>query len=91
LCLRTVEQRFVGGTVAGVAAQQPMLAEDPQIARSGDGNPGATSGHLIFWCRCLLGRLTRLVQDAVDFGDLKAGQFQVELEIDQPLEFGTTR
>ena len=46
--LGAVEQRIVGGLLAGIPAQQAVLSELPQIARTGDGGTSRVGRHRIF-------------------------------------------
>ena len=83
--LGAFEQVIVGGFVASIPAQQAMSAEQPQIAGLGNRRTGRMFGRLIFWPARGAGRLASVLKDEVDLRHLEPGQFDIDLELDQPL------
>ena len=85
-CLGAFQQVIVGGLVSSIPAQQAMCTEQPQISSLGDRRTGRMFGHLIFRPARHAGRFARFLQDEVDLRHLESGQFDIDLELDQPLQ-----
>ena len=69
-----------------IAAQQPVIAKDPEIAASRH-CIARDSRHDVLRRIASIGiRLARLVENEIDLGKAEAGQIGVELEVDQSLQ-----
>src|SRR5262245_58606123 len=79
------EKAGVGSRSAGIAAQKAMGAEDPQIPTLASGSASADQRQLIV-CGRQARRLEGLVQQKIDVGRFKAGQFDLKSDIDQTLQ-----
>jgi hypothetical protein len=74
-----IEQGRIGFRIAGVAAQQLVIAKLPQISRTGDG----LRDNLRLPIGGIIGRLlVRTVGQQIDFRGLEAGDLNVELEVE---------
>ena len=64
-----------------------MATEQPQISGLADRRTGCTFGRRIFRAVRSAGRLARFLKDEVDLRHLEPGQFDIDVELDQPLKF----
>ncbi len=73
-------QRFEILFLAGVAADQPMSSQDPEIAGAADG-PRWGRRQIVERVRGLGGALALLVDHEIDFGEREAGEGEIEADI----------
>ena len=85
--LAACEQMIVGGFVARIATQQAMGTEQPQISGLADRRTRRRLGCRIFRPARGAACLARFLKDQVDLRHLEPGQFDIDLELDQPLQF----
>jgi hypothetical protein len=81
------EQPIVGGFIARIPAQQAMATKEPQITGLSDRRKRGRLRHLIFRPARLTARLPPLLQDEVDLRHVEPGQFDIDVEFDQALQF----
>ena len=85
--LGAFQQAVVGGLVASITAQQTMVPQHPEISVLGDRWAGWIFRHVVFRAVGGAGRLARLLKNDVDLRHLKPGQLDVDVELDQALQF----
>jgi hypothetical protein len=62
-----------------------MDAEPPQVPRLANGRAGQGFWRCVFGPACHITRLARFLEDEVDLRHLEPGQFDIDVEFDQPL------
>ena len=72
-----------GFVFAGIAAQNAVTSEEPQIPELADTRPRRQLGDSIGRIVDLLGHLVERSDPQVDLGDFEAGQFDAEVEVEQ--------
>src|SRR5436305_1669953 len=79
-----IEQRIIVDTITGIAAQQPVLSEYPEVAAAAHHNAGQRR-NVIFRCIRISTFFAGLIQDDVDLGSLEAGEFDLNVEVNETL------
>ena len=82
-----VQQPPVIPILEGVAAEDAVLTQEPQVAWLGDTRIKLRIGDAVFRAILLGLRRVGIFKDNVDLGNLEARQFHFKIEIDQPLQF----
>ena len=81
---RGPEQALVGLSPGGVAADQPVLSDVPDIAKTGDRIAGKRFGNAVGRIGLIGGRaIGQLAQGNVDLGQLEPGERQVVVELER--------
>ena len=84
-----VQEMLEAQALTRVPTQQPMPAEEPDIATPGDSFAGLDQGRDLVLTSVLRIRrgFPRLLQQNVDLGQRKTGNLDIKLKVDQPLQF----
>ena len=80
------EQPLVVLAPAGVAADQPVTAEQPEVAHVGDGRLAHRRDEVLGRLCAVRVGVPRGIQGHVDLSQAEAGEFDLEVEIDQRLQ-----
>ena len=80
-----LHQDTIGLLLKGIRAYEPVLSQNPEVTRLSDGRFGIVGRHLlrnvIDGLRCRRG-----IENDVDLAHLEAGELDLEIEVDQPLQ-----
>ncbi len=84
-----LQEMIVGHGMPGIAAQQPMPIEEPQVTAPGHGRDWIGEGRdLVIRSMLRVGRrLPRLIEQQINLGEREAGDLHTEFEIDKGLQF----
>jgi hypothetical protein len=80
------EQYVEGGRVEGIATEQPVVAQGPQIAQPADSAAHKGLVAFVFATRTFAVGLSGNVQDYIDLPHLKATELDFKVQVDQPLK-----
>src|SRR6478672_9624793 len=84
--LFAAHQPLVGFVIAGITTDEPMIPQDPEIARLTNRRTGQGIGDFIFGTRRVAGSLLRVLQNDVDRARFEPSEFDVEIDIDKSLQ-----
>src|SRR6516225_9159690 len=84
--LRTLHERVVCAFIPCIAAMKPVSTEQPEVSMLCDGRLGGQFWDAVFWQQGSLFDLGCFIEDEIDLGHFKAGDFNLEVHVDESLQ-----